>query len=348
MNNRKKKSGILLKTAVLMIAICLAAGIFIGIQLRRYEKGVLDVCAVQQDGYVQLVLDQINLKDNRSDTDMIRNILGTLDDSSSRYWTFSKGENMLFVKDVLETNKYKGLSADSYYAGRSASNFLSGLQEDTVTHALITLNGKQYVASGAAFSYKKSTYKLVLLTNCSVILDSNPYLGAKTASLTVIAALLILLILVPMILAWRYTQLEKSGNRKDETIGELSRGLAAMDKKFSQELLHKATGDVWSAALLPEFLQRLQKRGVTSAVTAVLAFDEREKRDDFIRTGTRLLERKFLLFEQPKELSGHSQQEKAELILLFAEAKEEQIRALLRPFESLVTDVKSVDLGIRE
>ena len=48
---------------VVMVVLC---SVFTFYQLEVQEDGILDVCATQQDAYVQLVLDQINLKENRN------------------------------------------------------------------------------------------------------------------------------------------------------------------------------------------------------------------------------------------------------------------------------------------
>ena len=58
--------------------------------VHQFENGIIEVCADQQDAYVQLVLDQIYIKDNRDDASIIEEILGTLDASTNKYWTFSK------------------------------------------------------------------------------------------------------------------------------------------------------------------------------------------------------------------------------------------------------------------
>ena len=61
-------------------------------QAQEYERSTLAIYAEQQDAYVQLVLDQINLKDNRNDEQIIKEILETMDASSNHYWTFSKDQ----------------------------------------------------------------------------------------------------------------------------------------------------------------------------------------------------------------------------------------------------------------
>lgn len=341
MKKKKKRTGILPKTAALVIAVGVAAGIFLGIQFRKYEKGILDVCAVQQDGYVQLVLDQIELKDNRSDAEMIRNILGTLDSSASKYWTFSRDETMLYVKDVLETNRYKGLKTASYYSGKSAEKFIASLQKDEVTHAVITLDQKKYVASGVLFHYKKNDYRLVLLTNQAVVLDNNQYLGARTAVFTTIALLLILLVLLPMILAWRSMRQENRIRQKDEAIQKLNEGLSSLNNRFSEEMLSRNSGSIWNLSLIPEFLKRLKQRGISSAVTVQLFFRTEEEQEDFIRNGKRLIDAEFLIFQKMKTDSGGADKEKYSLILLFPDKNEEQVRKALRvlPEQEMVVKV---------
>ena len=106
-------------------------GVLVWYQIANFEAGMLDVCATQQDAYVQLVLDQINIKSNRDNEEIITEILGSLDASSNKYWTFSKNEAMVFVKDVLETNKYQGFTTATYYVSESAKAFLAEWDDST-------------------------------------------------------------------------------------------------------------------------------------------------------------------------------------------------------------------------
>ena len=97
----KKPKNVLVITTIYLICFSVIAGAFAYTRINKYEEGVLEVCATQQDAYVQLVLDQINLKSNRDDEQIINDILGTMNSSSNKYWTFSKNQSILFVKDVL-------------------------------------------------------------------------------------------------------------------------------------------------------------------------------------------------------------------------------------------------------
>ena len=134
------KHPVLIITSICSICFAVVAGLFAYMQISIYESGILEVCATQQDAYVQLVLDQINIKSNRDDEQIIKEILGTMDASSNRYWTFLKDQSMLFVKDVTETNKYKGVTPATYYISDSAKDFLDSLTVNNVTHSYIDVN----------------------------------------------------------------------------------------------------------------------------------------------------------------------------------------------------------------
>ena len=85
-NKNKKKKKYISVTLILILMAVIVAGLagLTFFEMQRYEDGLIDVCATQQDSYVQLVIDQINLKENRSDQEIIENILSTLDSSSNR------------------------------------------------------------------------------------------------------------------------------------------------------------------------------------------------------------------------------------------------------------------------
>ncbi len=130
-------------------------------QLDTYEKGVLDVYANQQDGYVQLVLEQIRLTEKRGGTEaQIEEILGTLDASTNRYWTLSRQSSLIFVKDVMETNRYQGFTTASYYQTVSAKEFVDTLVQDEVTHDTIQIGSQSYIASGARFHFRNVPYRV--------------------------------------------------------------------------------------------------------------------------------------------------------------------------------------------
>ena len=185
-------------------------------QADNYESSILSIYAQQQDAYVQLVLDQINMLENRSDDEIVHKILGSLDTSDRKYWTLSKEQALLFVKDVMETNRYKGLTSESFFTSDSASYFLSNLGLNHVAHEVIEMEGDKYVASGVVFEYNGARYKICLLTNDTVILDNNVFLSAKISIYIWGLSLLGVLLLVGLI----YTGLMV---RKDQSAGKTER-----------------------------------------------------------------------------------------------------------------------------
>ena len=101
--------------SVLIVVAATGMGVLGVHQAQEYERSTLAIYAEQQDAYVQLVLDQINLLEDRSDEEIVQNILGSLDTSGRKYWTLTKDQALLFVKDITETNRYKGLTTETFF-----------------------------------------------------------------------------------------------------------------------------------------------------------------------------------------------------------------------------------------
>lgn len=256
--NVKRHTALL--AAVLSISVSLCAACLVWLGLDRYERGVLDVCAVQQDAYVQLVLDQINLKENRSDTEIITGILSSLDASTNKYWTFSREQNMLFVKDVLETNKYKGLTTVTYYASNSAQSFLNSLSVNHVIHGEIEIDGREYIASGVAFIYDGAPYRMCLLTNRRVLLDNNRFLEAKVGLCITAAVLLVTLCVTSLGMAHRIQKLREERERQKQLIEGLNQSLTSINERFSERDIHDAKTNLWKKEAFSGFLQKLIQR----------------------------------------------------------------------------------------
>ena len=257
---KKRINAWLVITIVLVFVAILAAGSWL--QLRRYEKGILSVYARQQDGYVQLVLDQINLQDNRENQEIVEDILATLDTSDSHYWTLSEKNSLIFVKDVLETNRFKGFTTETYYRSDSADEFLGALQENRVTHAIIEINDRQYVASGVIFSYNGSNYRMCLLSGVDSILDQNDYLNAKICLvlLVIIAFLFIIsggVFLVIQAEGWyrKFAQSDKQNLELVKTVEELNR-------EITKKMMYDSNSMAFKRNALPSLLQKIGQREV--------------------------------------------------------------------------------------
>ena len=79
----------------------------------------------------------------------------------------------------METNRYRGFSTATYYESDNARAFLSSLQLNRVSHEIIELGSRRFVASGVRFSYLGEQMMISLLTGADAVLDQNYYLNAK-------------------------------------------------------------------------------------------------------------------------------------------------------------------------
>lgn len=247
---------------ILTILFVSLTGLLAGIQMKRYEDGILKVYALQQDGYVQLVLDQINIIQGRDNEEIIEDILGTLDASGNRYWTLSEKDSLVFVKDLLETNRYKGFTTRTYYESDSAEEFIRSLEINKVKHKTITVGKTSYVASGVSFRYNKNLYHMILLTNEATILDQNEYLNAKIC--LYLLAIIILLTLLSAGIAlvlyaekW-YKEYRKTAEEKDLLIHEIEK----LNDEMARDNLVNTKYTAFYANSLPMLLEKLEKRDV--------------------------------------------------------------------------------------
>lgn len=177
MNKSSRKKLILITVGVVLLAALFSAFAFW--QIYNYEQGVAELYAQEQDGYVEIVARQINLYGDIAGDEFVEETIQMLDSTSQRYWTLDNSEYFLFVKSISETNVYKTFSTDTFYNTQSAQDFLASLRKGEVTHAIITLEGYKYVASGIIFEYNDTEYRLCLLTDYDVMLTNNAYLSSK-------------------------------------------------------------------------------------------------------------------------------------------------------------------------
>lgn len=341
MENVKKDKGkkiklgrhpILVITTICVVAFSIIAGVLAYIQISRYEKGILEVCATQQDAYVQLVLDQINLKENRDDEEIIEDILETMDASSNKYWVFSKDQSMLFVKDVLETNKYKGVSAGTYYESQNAIDFMDSFTLNRVKHDTLEIDDKTYLASGVLFVYDDEDYRLCLMTEKSVLLDNNTYLEIKIQMETFVVVILLLLVLVPMLYAFMMQKLLFNLDDKENSIKELSSRLTKVNEKLMESDLHDTHNNVWRQRAIIPFIDKLIERDVYPVTFIHVKCKDDEGRIKFLERAVYVLDRNVLRFEY----------EQFDIVLIFVNVSEKQARQSVNVLEDKETIVESV------
>lgn len=298
LKTKKKFSGInvLATTTFWMVMLVAFSSVFTFYQLQVQEDGILDVCATQQDAYVQLVLDQINLKDNRNDEEIINDILSTLDSSTNKYWTFSKDKDMLFVKDVIETNRYKGLTAISYYDSESAKEFMEDLELNKVMHASIEVGEKEYVASGVSFKYADEDYRLCLLTNKDVILNNNKFMEARIELVILVGFMLVVVLVTSMLFARKQQQLKENIGEKLESINDLQKTIAQQNEMYGQKDHYDTRYQLWNKSLIKEFIEKLQKKNVNRAIVVRIHCMNEEDKKEFFDKASVVLDKKVLRF----------------------------------------------------
>lgn len=268
MNNKAKKTKKAGKTrqgarpwviTTISLVFILAIGTLAWLQMSNYEQGVLDVYANQQDGYVQLVLEQIQLVEQRGGTEaQIEEILATLDASTNRYWTLSRQSSLIFVKDVMETNRYQGFTTATYYQTVSAQEFIDTLNEERVIHDTIQIGSQSYIASGAEFFFHDTPYRVCLLTNSYTILDHNSYLTAKINLFTL--ALIALCAFVVSIELLSFT----AGSYRKKYFAEAADNLALrkqtekLNEALHKEDLYDPRRTAYTAKALPMLWEKLK------------------------------------------------------------------------------------------
>lgn len=265
-------------------------------ELQMYDNSVLELYAEHQDAYVQLVLDQINLLDERSNNEIVDEILSSLDASEKRYWTFSEEQSLIFLKNVMETNRYKGFTTSTFYDTESAEEFLKSLQMNRVTHEKIHVEDSTYVASGVLYEYNGAEYRLCLLTDKSVILDSNDYLFTKISNAIFNLVLIVLIVFSVLIFTYflrnsqeKKEELEKKLEDRNRQIEHLKNSIKAHESYYSR-------WSMFNADLLGIFIKKLKDRGVAHVTLIELSFFDKESKKVFLEKAQVMLDEKILRF----------------------------------------------------
>lgn len=261
MNKEKKHihAGIISLIAIVFVMII---GYIAKLQIDKYEHGIMDIYAVQQDGYVQLVLDQINLIGDRANEEVINNILQTLDASSNKYWTMSKKGTLIFVKDIQETNKYKGFTTETYFVSDSARKFINGLQTNRVTHSVITINGKEYIASGVQYEYNGSEYRICLLTGAAIALNNNEYMSAKINLEILLIIVFISLVISSVLLALMTEGWYKRYREERDITTELRITVEKLNERMMRKELYDPKCMVFRGNTLPRIIDKIKERNI--------------------------------------------------------------------------------------
>lgn len=311
------KKKILPKTVCLCSLLAIVSCILFSYEIKQFENGILDVVATSQDGYVRLVLDQINLKENRKDEEIVKNILSTLDASNNKYWTFSKGDTLLFVKDVLETEKYKSFTASTYYYSISSQQFYDNLTANKVIHEVIHINNHNYIASGTVFSYNGSEYRLALLSNEDAILENNIYLKGKAEICIAYLSTVMILLLIGCVLAWRLDRSESVQSDQKKEIRDLNRQVVELNSQIFDD--NSENSRVRDIKELPSFVSAFATHGIKEGMTVEAVFYDKYGKDKFLDEQLKLL---------PDDVVCFIKDENSVVLLVIYENKEDMMEML--------------------
>ena len=288
MAKKKDKTVVVNRKIFIVIAVAaILAGCFMEwlcfFELKHYEDAFLDVYGVEQDGYVQVTIDQINRLGENASEEQITDIISSIDSSARGYWTLTSEDDILFVKSVTETSKYKNLSAESYYNMDSSREFIKSLTTEAVIHDIIFINRDRYIASGGRFEWHGKTYTVCLMTYDYAILNQNALLEAKNVIIVMVSVMVAVFICAIMIAVRtisknliRIAQYQSNEIKLNETIAGLQERIntyEALTSKFH----------TYYPKALPVFLRSLYSKGVGPLHAIVFHFKDVSKVDDYLQ-----------------------------------------------------------------
>ena len=282
---------------VATIAVIIVFGILGYALTNMYKDAILQVYATQQDNYVQLVVDQINLQDDRTDESIISDIIDTLDSGNTHYWTLAKGEDMLFVKNVTETNKYQGAVMGDFFDTTTADKFVDELNVNRAAHDIIHMNGQRYVISGAVFEYNRSEYSLCLLTDETVILDNNDFLSTRIALYIYVIFIMLLLLLSAMIAEAMVMRREEDNNMLKGRLELQNQHINRLELEAKQRDSYNTRYNAYNESLISEFAKRLDARGLDAAVLVRIDFKSVEDAKKFLLRAATTLDETVIRFK---------------------------------------------------
>ncbi len=279
----------------------IASDVFIYCQLENYETRFLEIYGAEQDGYVKIILDQINrLQDQGADED-ITEIISTLDATASRYWTLSKGDSILFVKSVTETNRYKGFSDGTYYATETASAFMDSLGVNEVNHRIIYLNEDRFIASGMIFGWQGEQYRICLLTYDRVVLEDNILLECRNSIIIILSLVLALMIILSMVMSKKIQSQKYLLDKQEERVVWQNQQIEHLDERLKREYAFSASRHVFKNVMLDEFLQALDEKDVYPLHFAAFETESAKAREKFFARMQAVLDNRVLRFSMDEQ-----------------------------------------------
>lgn len=295
MNSKRKKREVTAWPVTLgTLIVVLTLGFLAWLQFDSYEQGILDVYAVQQDGYVQMVLDQINLIDDESNEAIVNDILATLDASSNKYWTLSRDDALVFIKDVHETNRCRGYTTADYFVSDSAREFIGRLQVNRVVHGAIEMNGIPYIASGVKFEFVGEEYGICLLTTSDIILDHNAYLSAKINLFILFVVILVAFAVGGLALSILTQNSHKKFVIANDDNMRLRKQIERLTELFTHQELYSTKYMAFGESAVDMLIDKLEERDVWPLTYIIVKCSSEEQRRRFMLDTQALCDAKFI------------------------------------------------------
>ena len=225
--------------AVMAVAVAVGAAALCWWQLAHYEDNLIDIFAVQQDQYVELAVDQIKAAKS-TDEQIVADVLESIAGSNTQYWTLTKDGDFIFVKDVTDSNRYRGLPDKTYYDSADAQGFVAGLEKGSVSHGIIEIGGRTFIASGTEFKHNGTVYRICLLTGKNVVIDHNAYLSARINLATTIGVVLALFVVACIVMALHNDRKTKCLEQVEAEAADLRRNV----ERLGDQLMGRGASDL--------------------------------------------------------------------------------------------------------
>lgn len=214
------KKRVVARTVVISIICMLLFGAYAYYQIDKYEEGMAEIYSEEQDGYVALVSEKIKSGDKVvEDAQDTVELLKSADD---HYWTLDDKSTILYIKNVTETNVYRNVAPEKYYKTETAKKFIESLSDDEITHSIIDIDNKKYIASGTLINYGEQSLRMILLTDYQILFTNNAYLSNKIFLEIAVVAVAVIFVVTMIMMAIYISQ----QNKKSASILEENKELA--------------------------------------------------------------------------------------------------------------------------
>ena len=317
--------------AICVLLFCLLVGVF---YIHSYDEGVLQVYARQQDAYIQLVLDQINLLKDGSSAEDITAILETMDSSNRKFWTLSENDTLIFVKNVQETNRYKGFSTATFFASDEGLTFLDDMKLNYVEHQIIELDNERYVVSGTVFQFGKRQYTVCLMTDVDVVLQENAFLSAKIVLYVTLVAMVILAGVASVSLADLVRKKILELDDCDAQIVKLNKTIEKLNHRINKNDMFHPRWNMYKQTMIPEFLSGFEQKNVEEISFAIIEFESDDSKTEFLENALVYLDKSVLRFM--------INENENRVFLLFVNTDETEAKRQLQQFDLKKDEVRGV------